>query len=224
MKNLHRSLRVLTVSSLACGGLAWANEAGAAETTRRGLQIEGMVGGSACIPGRAACHQNTLLIDGGTHPSFGVGAAIGFRPVKWFMVGGMYRYGMLNPSYRLDTGPAYSSAGQHTWAVMFRPILPLWRMDLGFNIAPGFGRQVFRMSHGNDRDLSQGFSMLIGPTIDFYVTKHFFLGAEVDFIFNTQKKVCERRDSNTTCTTQPTRKIAPVHQVLFGLHLGATFG
>lgn len=204
-------------------GLAWTSEA-AAETQRRGIQVEGMIGGAACLPGRAPCRQEGLTFDGRTRPSFATGAALGFRPFKWLMVGGLYRLGMLNPDYRVDAGSSYRWAAQHTFAVMMRPILPIWRFDLGLNIAPGYGRQVFRMRDGSDRDVSQGFSFLFGPTVDVYVARRLFVGAEVDFILNTQKKVCERREGATTCTTTPERRITPTHQVLFGLHAGMTFG
>lgn len=219
----RRLLQSTIVMATLAAGLAWTSEA-AAETERRGLQVEGMIGGAACLPGRAPCRQHGLLLDGRTRPSFATGASLGFRPVKWFMIGGLYRLGMLNPDYRVDTGSSYRWAAQHTFALMFRPILPIWRFDLGFNIAPGFGRQVFRMHGGTGRVVSQGFSFLVGPTVDLYVTRRVFLGGEVDFIFNTQKKVCEHHDSATTCTTDPERRITPTHQVLFGLHMGMTFG
>lgn len=220
----RRLLRATTLMATLTAAFAWASDASAGDTQRRGLQIEGMVGGVACIPGRARCHQDSLTISGRTRPSFGTGAALGFRPVKWFMFGAIYRFGMLNPDYRVDPGSSYRWAGQHTVALMLRPIIPIWRFDFGLNIAPGYGRQVFYVDHGKDRDITQGFSLLLGPTIDAYVTRHFFVGAEVDFIFNAQKKVCQRRDGASTCNSNPAPRVAPVHQVLFGLHLGATFG
>ncbi|MBK6919333.1 MAG: hypothetical protein IPH07_18195 [Deltaproteobacteria bacterium] len=225
---MHRTVRRTAPLALTVlGGLALAsvsNTASAADVQKRGGQIEGMIGGSGCIPGRAPCRQDGVLLQGGTRPSFGTGVALGYRPVKWFMFGGMYRYGMFNPDYRVDGDSGYRSAAQHTFAVMFRPILPIWRFDFGLNIAPGFGRQVFHLDHGRDRDLSQGFSFLTGPTVDVFLTRRFFLGAEVDFIFNTQRRVCQRRGDTTTCSNTPERNVAPTHQVLFGLHLGGTFG
>jgi hypothetical protein len=213
---MKRSL-LPTIVALLCtflyAGMARADE------NRRGLQVEGMIGGSACLPGRAPCKQDQDTFDGFTKPSFGTGVAIGFRPVRWFMIGGLYRWGMFHPDY---DGVEYSWGGQHTAALMLRPIIPIWRFDLGFNIAPGYARQVFRRDDGG-RDYSQGFAMLIGPVLDVYVTDRFFIGAEVDFIFNTQETVCRREGGDTTCSKGPDLALTPTHQALFGLHLGWTF-
>jgi hypothetical protein len=212
--------------ALAIGTTAFArpDEASAIEPNRRGGQAEGMIGGAACIPGHAPCHQSELLFDGTTLPSFGTGFAIGARPVRWFMLGGIYRFGMFNPRYDVGDGPDYRWAGQHTVGFLMRPILPIWRFDLGFNIAPGYSRQIFRLDAGHDRDISQGFAMLIGPTFDIFLTTNFFIGAGVDFIFNTQRKSCQVRGGATMCSVNSQRRIAPTHQVLFGLRLGGTFG
>lgn len=228
----HRSRRRSSRSSLASAiailaplGVAFAvsNDA-EAKPNKRGGQIEGMLGAAGCIPGRAPCRHDTLVFDGGTRPSFATGAALAWRPVKFFMLGAIYRYGMMNPVYESEDGEDYRWAAQHTIGFLMRPILPLGRVDLGFNFAPGFGRQVFRLNRGSDRDLSQGFAMLLGPNVDIFITNNFFLGGGVDFIFNTQRRVCQTRDSMTDCTTDPIRDVAPTHQVLFGLRLGGTFG
>jgi len=195
-----------------------------AKPQKRGGQVEGMIGAASCIPGRAPCRQDQAVFSGGTRPSFAAGAVLAFRPVKFFMLGAIYRFGMFNPVYDADDGDDYRWAAQHTIGFLMRPILPLGRVDLGVNIAPGFGRQVFRLGRGSDRDISQGFAMLVGPNVDVFITDNFFLGAGVDFVFNTQKKVCSTRGDATDCTTRPIRDIAPTHQVLFGLRLGGTFG
>lgn len=183
-----------------------------------------MIGGAACIPGRAPCHRQDPVLDGVTRPSFGTGAALGYRPVRWFLFGAIYRFGMFDPDYNATDGVDYRWGGQHTVGFLMRPILPLWRVDLGLNLAPSFARQVFRLDNGRDRDYSQGFAMLVGPTFDVFLTDNFFLGAGVDFIFNTQKRVCEVRGGSTACSTRPVRLVAPTHQVIFGLRLGGTFG
>jgi hypothetical protein len=193
------------------------------EPRRRGVQIEGMIGGAGCIPGRAPCRYRDDFLSGYTQPSLGTGATIGWRARSWLLVGAMYRLGMFAPNYDgLDSNLRY--AAQHTVAAVFRPILPVWRLDLGLNIAPGYARQVFRYERTRDRDWSQGFSVMVGPTIDVWLGKRFFLGAEVDFIFNTQRRVCVTRGSSELCSNRPERQIAPTHQSLFGLHLGGTIG
>ena len=67
-----------------------------------------------------------------------------------------------------DTGSSYNVAYQHSAFFLLKPILPIWRIDLGLDLGPGFSRQVFRMKNG-DKDFSQGFAFLIGPSIDFWV-------------------------------------------------------
>jgi hypothetical protein len=193
------------------------------EPERHGLQIEGMIGGAGCIPGRAPCRYQEDTFSGYTQPSLGLGVTLGWRARSWLMVGALYRLGMFAPNY---DGPAsnYRYAAQHTAAVLIRPILPVWRLDLGLNVAPGYARQVFRYDRSDDRDYTQGFSMMVGPTIDVWLGDRFFLGAEVDFIFNTQRRVCLQRGNAELCANDPERPLAPTHQSLFGLHLGGTIG
>lgn len=190
---------------------------------RRGIQIEGMIGGAGCIPGRAPCRYQGELFSGYTQPSLGVGGTLGWRARKWFLIGAMYRLGMFTPNYDGENSN-YRYAAQHTVALVLRPILPIWRFDLGLNVAPGYSRQVFRYDRSKDRDWTQGFSMMVGPTIDVFITDRFFLGAEVDFIFNTQRRVCIERGDTQQCANDPARPLAPTHQALFGLHLGGTIG
>jgi hypothetical protein len=190
---------------------------------RRGFQLEGMIGGSGCMPGQAPCRYQDDLFSGHTQPGLGVGATLGWRARKWFFLGAMYRLGTFQPNY---DGPDsnYRYAAQQTVALVLRPILPIWRFDLGLNVAPGYSRQVFRYDRSSDRDWSQGFSMMIGPTIDVFITDRFFLGAEVDFILNTQRRSCLQRGDTEVCSNNPERQVAPTHQALFGLHLGGTIG
>lgn len=190
---------------------------------REGIQLEGIIGGAGCLPGRAPCSYDTQLFSGYTAPSFGTGVTLGWRAAPWLLIGGLYRLGMFNPSYD-GVGAGYSVAMQHTVAGLVRPILPIWRLDLGFNIAPGYGRQAFYLGRNEDRDYTQGFSMLLGPTIDFWVLPRFFVGAEIDFIINTQRRVCRQRGQSDVCRMSPNNQVAPTHQSVFGFHLGGTFG
>lgn len=189
---------------------------------RYGIQLEGMIGGAGCMPGRAPCHYDRTLISGRTEPSFGVGATLGWRATRWLLLGGLYRLGMFDPDY-VGRGVDYSFAAQHTVAALIRPILPIWRLDLGLSLAPGYSRQVFRYEGSSSRDYSQGFAMMVGPTIDVWLGRRFFLGAEIDFIFNTQRRVCRQRGESESCVVSPVRQVAPTHQTVFGVHLGGTF-
>jgi hypothetical protein len=75
-----------------------------AKPNKRGGQVEGMIGGAGCIPGRAPCRHDEAVFSGGTRPSFATGAALAWRPVKFFMLGAIYRWGMLNPVFDADDG------------------------------------------------------------------------------------------------------------------------
>jgi len=220
----RRALPTSAALFLSLAGSLALSATAAADENRRGIQVEGMVGGSACMNGRADCHYDHVEFDGRTRPSFGTGLTIGARPLRWLMVGGMYRWGMFNSSYHtLSETDAYRWSGQHTAAVFIRPMIPVWRFDLGFNVAPGYSRQVFRRNEGRDADYSQGFAMLVGPTVDVYLTDRFFIGAEVDLVFNAHRESCRRRGGETSCTEQPQPSPAPTHQALFGLNFGWTF-
>ncbi|MCX4241060.1 hypothetical protein [Paraliomyxa miuraensis] len=188
----------------------------------KGVELEGMIGGAGCIPGRAPCRYEDQFFNGYTAPSFGLGVTLGHRAAPWLLWGGLYRMGMFTPRYE---GPdaGYSVAAQHTVAAFVRPILPIWRLDLGFTFAPGYGRQAFYYEHSRDRDYSQGFSMLLGPTIDFWVGPTMFVGAEIDFVFNTQRRVCSQRGSSESCRVETVNQVAPTHQALFGFHIGGVF-
>jgi hypothetical protein len=193
------------------------------EPERHGFQLEGMIGGSGCIPGRAPCRYDNDLFNGYTQPSLGTGITLGWRARRWLFLGAGYRLGMFQPNY---DGPAsnYRYAAQHTAMLVLRPILPIWRFDLGLNLAPGYSRQVFRYARSDDRDWSQGFAMMVGPTLDIWLGDRFFLGAEVDFIFNTQRRVCVERGGTELCANSAENQVAPTHQALFGIHLGGTIG
>jgi hypothetical protein len=190
---------------------------------RKGAQIEGLIGGSNCIPGRQQCRSDSPVLNGVTRGSVGGGVALGWRARPWILVGAMYRGGMFRPDYEIIGGRDYSSGEQHSAYAFLRPIIPVWRFDLGVNLAPGYSRQIFHLDDG-DQDYTQGFSFMVGPVVDIFVTKHFFLGFEADFIFNAHRGVCERRGDRTSCVVTEDWHLNPVHQAIYGLHLGATFG
>lgn len=153
-------------------------------------------------------------------PSFAIGGNIGFRPIPWLIFGGLYRWGMFNPDFDVAGSDRYQWAGQHTVGLFVRPVLPIWRFDLGVNIAPSYARQVFVRNNNSAEDYSQGFAVLVGPTIDFFLTDRFFIGAEIDFVFNTQNELCRNVGGEVRCFEDDELAIAPTHQVLFGLHVG----
>lgn len=202
----------------------WAVNADAKpDVKREGVQVEGLIGGSNCLPGRAACKADNATLRGATRGAIGGGVSVGWRARRWMYVGAMYRGGMFRPDYEIIGGPAYDRAAQHSFLGVVRPIIPLWRFDLGLNLAPGYSRQTFTLDDRN-KDYTQGFAFGVGPVVDLYVTKRLFLGFEADFIFNAHKNVCEVRGASTACIQHAERHPNPVHQAIYGLHLGITTG
>lgn len=194
------------------------------DVQRRGGQWEILVGGAGCIPGRVACrHDSVDFALGTTKPSFATGATLGWRATRWFMIGAAYRLGMFNPDYQVQSGGSYDVAYQNSGFLVLKPILPIWRFDLGLDLAPGFSRQVFKIDR-NSKDYSQGFAFMVGPSIDVFVSRRIFLGGKVDFIFNAHPVICSERGGDRSCSHDTSRRLAPVHQALFGFHLGGTFG
>ena len=211
--------------------LATIGVAGEAEAkpniTRKGGQWGVMLGGSACIPGKAKCArdsvtENGVTVDGRTRPSFGLGAELGYRFNKFVFAGAAYNLGFFDTAYEVDGHSDYKRAYQNSVFGVVRPTLPVWRFDFGLGLGPGFSRQAFVHDNG-DKDYSQGFAFKIAPTVDIFVAQRIFIGAKLDLILNAHTKTCRQRASTTTCEKTAESDLAPVHQMIFGLHVGGTF-
>jgi len=229
-----RTRRLLTGCSYAvaatalAAGVTLADEAEARPNiTRKGGQWGVMLGGSACIPGKADCSRKSvtdggITIDGNTQPSFGANAELGYRFNKFVFLGASYNIGFFNTNYEVIGGEGYKRGYQNSVYAEVRPILPVWRFDFGLGLAPGWSRQAFVLQNG-DKDYSQGFSWKFAPTIDVWVSRRIFIGVKADIIFNAHGKTCRQRGNTTTCNDTASRDLAPVHQTIFGLHIGGTF-
>lgn len=192
---------------------------------RRGGQAEVLLGGSLCIPGRAECRAATDVV-GRTGPSMGMGFTLGFRPMRSLLIGAAYNVGFFNPDYSSVNADAYRTAYQNSFFGIIRAILPIWRLDLGLEVGPGFSRQVFVARGGvlpYDRQYSQGFALKAAPVVDFFITRQFFIGAKVDFLWNFHNQVCDQSGGSRVCVTRDNRHQASVHQMIVGVHLGGTF-
>ncbi len=228
--NLLRSVRLPLVAAVVLGGMTLAQTADAKpQITRKGGQWGVMLGGAACIPGKADCARDNVTdggvtVDGKTRPSVGLGAELGYRFNRWAFLGASYNLGFFDTSYEVvgRDADSYKRAYQNSIYGIFRPTLAAWRFDFGLGVGPGFSRQVFVLNNG-DRDYSQGFSFKIEPTIDIFVTRRVFVGAKMDLLLNAHSKTCRQEDATTTCLDTGSRDIAPVHQMIFGLHVGGTF-
>ncbi|MEZ4429856.1 MAG: hypothetical protein R3A51_19430 [Nannocystaceae bacterium] len=240
---LHRRLRPSSAIALALpaflAALALSTEAAAAPNVKRkGGQAELTFGGSLCIPGAADCSSSTTVV-GKTGPSIGGGFMIGYRPIKQFLIGAAYNVGFFNPDYRLDSAAdidRYKLAYQHSLFVVLRGILPIWRLDLGVEVGPGWSRQVFQVNDVDydlptigvatvDKEYSQGFALKTAPVVDIYITKHVFLGVKLDLIWNFHGEICYRYNGGDQrfCTSEGDLGKASVHQMIIGAHIGGTF-
>ncbi|RMG94346.1 MAG: hypothetical protein D6705_16520 [Deltaproteobacteria bacterium] len=190
---------------------------------RTGGHAAATVGAAGCLPGKAPCARDDAadLAPGRTKLGFGFGAELGFR-WKYVLLGAAYDFGMLRPDYDVVNGPDYTYAYQHGVYALVRPILPLWRIDLGLDLAPGFSRQTFR-NEAKQKEFSQGFSMRVGPVATIFLTRRFFLGARVSFLVNAHTRTCRDDGNLRTCSRDGGDYLAGVHQVLFGIVIGGTF-
>ena len=230
MLAIMRTASVLTLSAGFFTFIALAApEASAADVKRRGGQVEGLFGASLCIPGKGDC-KSADTVSGKTGPSFGMGFTLGFRPIKYLLIGGAYNLGFFNPDYRDGAADVYKSAYQNSLFGVVRAIIPVWRIDIGLELAPGWSRQTFKTRgeglvglSGVEKVYSQGFALKTAPVVDIYLTRRFFLGAKVDFIFNFHKQVCSSSASSSGCSKTDDNDQASVHQMLVGVHVGATF-
>lgn len=199
----------------------------APDVKRRGGQAEVLLGGSLCIPSRADCKTATDVI-GKTGPSMGLGFTLGFRPIRSLMIGAAYNAGFFNPDYLAygSKADAFRFAYQNSVYAVVRGIIPVWRFDIGFEIGPGWSRQVFTSQRGAlpyDRQFSQGFSLKTAPVVNLYITRQFFIGAKIDFLWNFHREVCTQTGDSRVCMTKATDDQASVHQMIVGVNLGGTF-
>ena len=227
-------MRIASMLTLTAGfftlTLAAPFEAAAAPNVKRtGGQFEGLLGASLCIPGKGDC-KSADTVSGKTGPSFGMGFTLGFRPIKHLLIGGAYNLGFFNPDYRDGAADVYKSAYQNSLFGVVRAIIPVWRFDIGLELAPGWSRQTFKVGGdgraglgGAQKVYSQGFALKTAPVIDLYLTRRFFIGAKVDFIFNFHKQVCSSSASSSGCQKLDKNNQASVHQMIVGVHLGTTF-
>jgi hypothetical protein len=221
----RKTLRYSLVTAAALGGmtLAAGNAEAKPDIVRKGGQWGVMLGGSACVPGKAKCSREEVSIDGKTRPSFGLGAELGYRFNKYVFLGAHYNFGLFDMDYEVTDGSSqYKRGYQNSIYGMVRPTLPAWRFDFGLGVGPGFSRQTFVRENG-DKDYSQGFSFIISPSIDIWVSRRIFLGAKFDLLLNGHAKTCHKTGNTTNCVDTVARDLAPVHQMIFGLHLGGTF-
>jgi hypothetical protein len=223
------SLGLAAAALLATAGLSADAHARRPNLARKGGQFGVMLGGSACIPGQADCTRDQatglggVTVDGKTRPSVGLGAELGYRFNKFVFVGAAYNLGFFDTSYEITGAADFRRGMQNSVFGVVRPILPVWRFDFGLGVGPGFSRQTFVRTDGS-KDYSQGFAFKLEPTIDVWVSRRIFVGAKLDLILNAHGRTCRETETQVNCDKQHyNTDLAPVHQMIFGLHLGGTF-
>lgn len=214
----------LTVPALGlAAALAWPNAADARDPDRSGGQVDILVGGSGCIPSRAG----DCKFDGNgrtlTRGSAGFGFDIGWRAHPAFFLGAGYTIGWLTPIWeRQDGHRVYRNAFNQGVFAVLRAYLPIWRFDIGLELSPGWSQTTFVAAGSDLRQLSRGFALRPGLSLDFRIGEHMFVGGRVDFIVNLHTRFCTA-DGDVDCGNRPRTPQLPVHQVLGGVHFGANF-
>lgn len=187
---------------------------------RKGGQAEVLVGASACIPGKGECKADGL---GKTAPSVGMAFDIGWRAHKAFFIGAGYGVGWFNPTWQVAGAREFRSAfGQGIFGIL-RAYVPIWRIDLGFEVAPGWSRQTFVAAGGGLRTYTQGFALRPGVSLDIWLGKHVFIGAKLDTMFNFHNEQCEKTKSTRDCAIDSDLRQTRVHQLIGGVHVGGNF-
>lgn len=214
--------------------MAWTPSADAAERSRyssasliqrRGGQAEGMLGISACLPGKASCESSSLERTG---PLVGGSVNLGFRPIPYLFLGAGYSLGFFDPSTQGQAAmlARYRSAHQHTVVAVIRGIWPVGRFDFGVELSPGWSRQKFvaeeSLTPAPD-EYSQGFALKPGLSINVWLTRSVFLGVEANTIVNLHDETCRSGGGQTICQDKEKPDHAAVHQLLAGLVVGGTF-
>jgi hypothetical protein len=187
---------------------------------RKGGQAEAMIGASACIPGKGDCKADGI---GQTAPSVGMAFDIGWRAHPAFFIGAGYGIGWFNPTWQAGGSREFRNAFQQGVFGILRAYAPIWRIDIGFELAPGWSRQTFVAASGGVRHYSQGFALRPGLSLDIWLGKHLFLGAKLDTIFNFHGEVCEKTSGTRDCTIGSSLRQSRVHQLIGGVHVGGSF-
>lgn len=216
-----RHLAKLPLPALAMtAALAWPNAADAREPKRSGGQADFMVGGSGCIPARGDCKDDTgeTLTKG----SAGFAVDLGWRAHKAFFLGASYTIGWFTPTWKVDGSREFKNAFNQGVFLLLRAYIPIWRIDIGLELSPGYSQTAF-VNKGSDlRDVSKGFALRPGASLDFRLFKRLFLGVRVDVLLNFHSRFCTI-DGDRVCGGQSTTPQLPIHQVIGGIHFGANF-
>ena len=219
---MGRPISLFPLLAGVAAALAWPTLAEAHEPKRSGGQAEFLLGGADCIPAKGECESE--VDDGGTKGSAGFAVDLGWRAHKAFFLGAGYTVAGFTPTWRTDNGlRAFSNAHQQGVFAVFRAYIPIWRIDIGLELSPGWSRQLFVAKADKMRTFSHGFALRPGLSVDFRLLERLFIGARVDFLLAFHTRYCTRLGNSRTCSSDRIVRQMPVHQVIAGLHFGVNF-
>lgn len=181
------------------------------------------LGVSNCLDGRNGANCRTVpgsASEGKLKPSFAFTKEFGYR-IPWALFGVSYSLGFLRPSWTLpgQDSDVTDISYQHSILAVIRPTLPIWRFDLGLNIAPGWSRQVYRRDWSN-RTYTQGFALGVGVVASVNLTQSWIIGFRWDAISNFHSKMCSStKSSDTHCVDMPDGSPSALNMGLSGLFL-----
>lgn len=179
------------------------------------------LGFSNCAEGRngAKC-SGPIGASGKVKSSFAFTKEFGYR-IPWALFGASYSLAFMRPSWNGSAGTALADVGyQHTLLAVIRPTLPIWRVDLGFTVAPGWSRQVFRGPEWSDRRYTQGFALGLGVVASAFITQGWVAGLRWDIIKNYHSKACaSSSDVSTKCVELGEKVPAAFNVGMTGLFL-----
>ncbi|MCA9718578.1 MAG: hypothetical protein KC468_28160, partial [Myxococcales bacterium] len=218
---------------------------------RDGFVAELALGASLCISGTAACSNDgsaagTLV--GRNGPGFGTGVTLGVRFKQYIVVGLAYDFHMLSPRWGYGVAPitadelVYRNALLHNVFGVLRLVIPVSRVDIGLEVAPGYSFQFFNPQEGRlvrqlplesqataiQQEFSRGFALKLAPVLSVFVSKRAYLGVRGDVILGLHPTTCYKDavSLKNICVERSyvdDDRRAPVHTLGLKALVGAVF-
>jgi hypothetical protein len=126
------------------------------------------------------------------------------------MIGASYSANLLSPKWGLGAAPesaddqVFSGANVQGIFGVFRLIVPIKRVDIGIEAAPGFAWQFFNANEGRlirtlpgsteaitvQRETTRGFSLKLAPMVNVFVSRRVYLGMRADVMLSFHGESC----------------------------------
>ena len=181
-------------------------------------------------------------------PSLATGVTLGVRFKEFFLIGVAYDFHMLSPRWGFGAAPAsseeqlYQSTHLHNIFGVLRLIIPVKRVDIGLEAAPGYAFNFFNAAGDGvtrqlpetaglttyTREFSRGFALKLAPVFSVFVSKHAYLGVRGDVLLGIHPESCYKDAAtlrnvciSTSFVDQDRR--APIHNLGIKALIGAVF-